>query len=45
MKFNEQKNSYVKGLKEKLLDYFRDEESFGYMKGNAAWETVVNDKI
>ena len=45
MKFNEQENSYVKGLKEKLLDCFRDEESFGYMKGNTAWKELVNDKI
>ena len=44
MKFNEQENSYVKGLKEKLLDCFRDEESYGYMKGNTAWEELVNDK-
>ena len=44
MKFSEPNSSFAEGLKEKLLDGFRDEESFGYMRGNKAWEEMINDK-
>ncbi len=42
MKFKNPDSSFIEGIKEKLLDGFRDEESFGYMKGSSAWETLIN---
>lgn len=41
MKFNYPDNSIVNGIKEKLLNAFRDEESFEYMKGHEAWEKLI----
>lgn len=41
MKFSEMESSFAENLKEKLLDGFRDEEAFGYMKGNYEWETLI----
>lgn len=41
MKFKNPDSSYIEGIKEKLLDGFRDEESFEYMKGFEAWERLV----
>lgn len=41
MKFREPENSFAEDLKEKLLDLFRDEESFGYMKGYEEWEMMI----
>ena len=41
MKFNEQKSSFTENLKEKLLEGFRNSESFGYMKGDMAWEDLL----
>lgn len=36
MKFSEPQSSFAENLKEKLLEGFRDSESFGYMKGDMA---------
>lgn len=41
MKFSVPDSSFTEDLKEKLLQGFRDEEAFGYMKGNADWETLI----
>ena len=41
MKFNEQKSSFTENLKEKLLEGFRNSESFGYMKGDMAWDDLL----
>lgn len=43
MKFKNPDSSFIEGIKEKLLDGFRDEESFGYMKGFEAWERLMNE--
>lgn len=43
--FGRPKSSFAEDLKEKLLEGFRDEESFGYMKGNMAWEELINENI
>ena len=40
MKFNHCDSS-VEEIKEKLMDGFREEESFGYMKGYEAWEKLI----
>lgn len=42
MKFKNPDSSFIEGIKEKLLDGFRDEESFRYMKGFEAWEKLIN---
>ena len=42
MKFNQPESEMADSLKEKLLLLFDDEASFGYMKGNAAWEELLN---
>lgn len=44
MKFSEPNSSFAEGLKEKLLDGFRNEETFGYMRGNKEWEELINAK-
>lgn len=41
MKLNQPESSFAEKLKEKLLEGFRDEESFGYMKGYEAWENMI----
>lgn len=41
MSFQQPGSSMVGNLREKMLDGFRDEESFAYMKGNAAWEELI----
>lgn len=41
MTFSEPRSSFAENLKEKLLEGFRDEETFGYMKGNEDWETLI----
>ncbi len=42
MKFRQPDDNYALELKQKLFDGFRDEESFSYMKGNAAWERLIS---
>lgn len=44
MKFTKPDRSFVEGYQEKLWDLFRDEESFGYMKGYADWEALIGNK-
>ena len=41
MKFSETGSLFAENLKEKLLEGFRDSESFGYMKGDMAWEDLL----
>lgn len=41
MSFKRPEGSFTENLKEKLYEGFRDEESFGYMKGNEAWEELI----
>ena len=43
MDFREPESSFAENLKKKLLEGFRDEEAFGYMKGNIAWEELIHD--
>ena len=44
VKFSGANSSFADGLREKLVDGFRDEEAVGYMRGNKAWEELINDK-
>lgn len=39
--FNQSESSFAENLKEKLLESFRDEASFGYMKGYEDWEKLI----
>ena len=41
MKFSETGSLFAENLKEKLLEGFRDSESFGYMRGDMAWEDLL----
>lgn len=41
MSFREPDSFYTADLKEKLVELFREEESFGYMKGNEEWEALL----
>ena len=41
MNFSEQRSSFAEELKEKLVEGFRDQEAFGYMKGNTDWEKLI----
>lgn len=41
MQFNQSESSFAKNLREKLLEGFRDEAFFGYMKGYEAWENLI----
>lgn len=41
MQFSDVEPSFCKGLESKLLELFRDEETFGYMKGNDEWERII----
>ena len=41
MNFSEQRSSFAEELKEKLVEGFRDQEAFGYMKGNTDWEKII----
>lgn len=45
MRFSESDSSFAEKLKEKLMDGFRDEDSFGYMRGNKEWEELINDNV
>lgn len=44
LKFSKPNGSFTEDLKENLLDGFRDEESFGYMKGNEEWEKLIGEE-
>lgn len=43
MQFGKPKSAFLEDLREKLLDGFRDEESFGYMKGHEGWEKLIGN--
>lgn len=45
MSFGEPESSFAETFKKMLLEGFRDEESFGYMRGNAAWEELIHDQM
>ncbi|MDE7341095.1 MAG: helix-turn-helix domain-containing protein [Lachnospiraceae bacterium] len=41
MSFREPSDEFKGGMQEKVIELFRDEESFGYMKGNRRWEELI----
>lgn len=41
MKFKQPEGNYIEDLKQKLLDCFRDKDSFFYMKENENWENLI----
>lgn len=43
LKFSKPDDSFAEDLKERLLEGFRDEESFGYMKGHEGWEKLIRE--
>lgn len=42
MSFRKVSNEFKAEMREKVIELFRDEEGFGYMKGNKKWEQIVN---
>lgn len=44
MKFTKPDSSFMERYKEKILELFRNEEDFGYMKGYEGWETLIGKK-
>ncbi len=42
MEFKEMKEEFLAEIRENLLKYFRDEESFGFLKDNKRWAELVN---
>lgn len=42
MKFNNADSSFIEEIKGKLMDGFREEESFEYMRGHEAWEKLIS---
>ncbi len=42
MNFREPNGAFAENLKEKILELFRDEETFGYMKENADWKELIS---
>ena len=41
MKFKETDASYYQEIKERLIEEFRDDESFGYMSGHKGWTELI----
>ena len=41
MTFKGPESVFLEGMKEKLLESFRDKDSFGYKEGNKDWETMI----
>ena len=41
MKFKETDSSYYQEVKERLTEGFRDDESFGYMRGHEGWMELI----
>lgn len=41
MSFRELESDFTEGLRKQLLKFFREEESFGFMKGYADWEELM----
>ena len=44
MKFRDIDEAILDGVKEKLLEEFRNEEEFGYMAGYEPWEKLIFDR-
>ncbi len=44
MKFTKPDNSFMESYKEIILELFRNEEDFGYMKGHKDWEALIEKK-
>ena len=44
MKFRDIDEAILDGVKEKLLEGFRNEEEFGYMAGYEPWEKLIFDR-
>ena len=44
MKFRDIDEAILDGVKEKLLEGFRNEEEFGYMAGYGPWEKLIFDR-
>ena len=44
MKFRDIDEAILEGVKEKLLEGFRNEEEFGYMAGYEPWEKLIFDR-
>jgi len=40
MSFRKVSDEFKEGMLEKIIELFRDEEGFGYMKGNTKWEQM-----
>ena len=40
-KFKKTDDSYLQVIKEKLLEGFRDEDDFSFMKGYEPWENLI----
>ena len=45
MNFKEVNENFSKELYENLLECFRDEETFGYMKDNSRWLNLIKDSV
>ena len=41
MSFKELSGETIDGLREKLTELFRDEETFAYMRGNQRWGEII----
>ena len=41
MEFKENSREFAEELKKKLLEGFRDEEKFGFLKEDARWQELV----
>ena len=44
MKFKETREEFITQLKENLLNCFRDEDTFGFLKGNKRWQDIFSHK-
>ncbi len=41
MDFKEMRDEYIAEIKENLRKYFRDEESYGFLKNDKRWQELV----
>ena len=44
MKFKESRKEFAEGVRNNLTERFRDEETFGYMKEDRAWQELVGEE-
>lgn len=44
MRFKEPRAEFVAGIRENLLQCFRDEETFGFLKGDERWEALCHER-